>query len=169
MTTETIAASFVPKGMNEGMNTSFQHESHSNGKSFGQILSETQHSVDMADIKTESVSATSLTPSGVMSVQNQTGSADQSIRAMSSTEFQDSLPKASPVTEKILSNFMKLDSEAQHLHQQARDAAMKKDMQPADMMMLMANAQSFQFQAHMMANSANSVAQGLQQLFRQQS
>ena len=63
-----------------------------------------------------------------------------------------------------------IDGEAEALVEYARDAvASGKELTPSEIIMLTARSQEFMFHSQLTANIANRTAEGLQQLFRQQS
>ena len=94
------------------------------------------------------------------------------------TAFRDSLERArasaagpvSPVGEAVFERLDAVNVEARELLEYAERAiASGNELTPSEIVTLTAHSQEFMFHAQLTANVANRTAEGLQQLFRQQS
>lgn len=93
--------------------------------------------------------------------------------------FQESLQAAesgattdasNPVTEALFDPLQTINGEAAELNEIANNMlASGNDMKPSDILMLTVKSQEFMFHSQLTANVANRSADGIQQLFRQQS
>ena len=76
----------------------------------------------------------------------------------------------SPIAQAMFSQFDHLNGEAEGLMEYAKQAlASENELTPSEIVMLTARSQEFMFHAQLTANVANRAADGMQQLFRQQS
>ena len=76
----------------------------------------------------------------------------------------------SPVAEAMMEPLDFIDDEATGLVEYAQSAmASDNELTPGEIVMLTARSQEFMFHAQLTANVANRTAEGMQQLFRQQS
>jgi len=74
------------------------------------------------------------------------------------------------LTSSLIAPLNYIDGEAEALVDYARDAvASGNELTPSEIVLLTARSQEFMFHSQLTANIANRTAEGLQQLFRQQS
>ena len=89
--------------------------------------------------------------------------------SMTYTEFMDMAPKMSPTTQRLFSNFVNLDAQAEALSQEAtKVSTMERPVAPSELVTLSLKSHEFMFHAQLTSGMANRTADGLQQLFRQQ-
>jgi hypothetical protein len=82
----------------------------------------------------------------------------------------ESTSSRSAVTQALMAPLDHLNLEAARLEEYATEAmASDNEMSPSEIVMLTARSQEFMFHAQLTSNVANRTADGLQQLFRQQS